>query len=258
MSFDLQLFAETPSTDNILLGAGAIFFNRLDDSGKPTGERHLGNCSNFSLTVETEKIQKYNSMTAARTVYKEAIKQIKSTGKITVDEYAPANLALALLGEEGVYIQEEKTVTDTDITAIKGCYASLEHRLVSEVVVKNNEKTYEVNKDYLVDSKIGRIKILSEGDIADNEELKVSYKAAACTLPKIAGGTKGKIEGFLRFVGDPTCGPAYEGRFWKVSVSPDGDMAFIGDDFASFGLNFECMDDSANHPKEPLYSLILM
>ncbi|MBP2638790.1 MAG: hypothetical protein H6Q72_4697, partial [Firmicutes bacterium] len=46
------------------------------------------------------------------------------------------------------------------------------------------------------------------------------------------------------------------GEFWHVSITPNGDIGMIADDFATFGIDFECLDDSENHPDDPMYRLV--
>lgn len=251
----------TPSSENLMLGAGVLYFDRFDSSGAKTGERHLGNCTAFSLTTEVEKVERYSSMDKAKRLYKSVIKSIKSTGKITLDEFDPANMALALLGEEGVVTQVLGSVAPgaaLSFVAKKGYGIKLGHFKVSNVIVKNSagDTTYVLNTDYNLNDKAGMIFITAGSTIVDGSTIKISYDYAAATLPKVAGATLGKIEGFLRFVGDPTSGPAYLGEFWRVSVSPEGEMGFISDDWSTFGLSIECQDDAVNHPTDPMYRLV--
>ena len=115
---------------------------------------------------------------------------------------------------------------------------------------------YVVGEDYELDAKTGRVYIVEGGDIVDGSTIGATFDNEACTCVKIAGGNTSKIEGFLRFVGDPTTGPAYMGEFWKISIQPDGELGFISDDWGSITIKFECQDDSGNHPKEPFYRLL--
>lgn len=251
----------TPSSDNLMLGAGQLFFDRFDNSGAKTGERHLGNCTAFTLTTEVEKVEKFSSLNAAKLLYKSVIKSIKATGKITLDEFDPANLALVLLGDEGVITQTAGSVTAASplsFTTKKGYGMKLSHYQVSNVVVKDSTgaTTYVSGTDYQVNAKAGAIYIPETTTIVDGSIIKASYDYAACSLPKVSGATKGKIEGFLRFLGDPTSGPAYHGEFWKISVSPEGELGLITDDWGSFGINFECQADTINHPSDPMYRLV--
>jgi hypothetical protein len=115
---------------------------------------------------------------------------------------------------------------------------------------------YVEDADYTVDAKVGRIYIIPGGDIADNASIGVKFDADAVTCVKVVGGNTSKIEGYLRFVGDPTTGPAYHGEFWNISIQPDGELGFISEDWGSITIKFECQDDSANHPKEKFYRLL--
>lgn len=251
----------TPSSDNLMLGAGVIFFDREDASGNKTGERHLGNCTSFSLTTEVEKVEKFSAMNKAKRLYKSVVKSIKATGKITLDEYDPANMALALLGSEGTVTQSSGAISTTPeaIVAKPGYAAKLNYFAVSDLVIKSSDgtTTYTENTDYIIqNAKAGVIFFPAGTTIVSGTTVKATYSYAAATIPKIIGANVGKIEGYLRFVGDPTSGPAYLGDFWNVSISPDGELGFITDDWGSFSLNFECQDDTTNHPTDPFYRLL--
>lgn len=251
----------TPSSENLMLGAGVLYFDRFDSTGAKTGERHLGNCTAFTLTTEVEKVERYSSMDKAKRLYKSVVKSIKATGKITLDEFDPSNLALALLGDEGVVTQTAGTIaagSATSFIAKKGNAVSLGKFNVTNVVVKDStgSTTYVLNTDYILNAKAGVIFFPTQSAIVDASTIKVSYDWPVGSFPKVAGATQGKIEGFLRFLGDPTSGPAYFGEFWRVSVSPEGELGFISDDWGSFGLNIECQDDASNHPTDPMYRLV--
>lgn len=250
----------TPSADNLMLGAGSVYFDRKDAStGALTGERHLGNCSDFSISTSVDKVEKYSSMQSAKRLYLSVIKQIKAVGKITLDEYDAENLALALLGTTGVVTEAGATVTDEGFVAHLNRWTKLGHRNIqaSGITVKDSANTAVPSGDYQVDLVTGRIMITNAASpAAEGEACKISYTALAETYPKIVGAAVGKIEGMVRFIGDPTSGPKYEAEIWKVSVQPEAEIGLISDDFKNFVLNLEIMDDSAAHPNDPMYRLI--
>lgn len=258
-NFDLQRFAS--SSDNAMLGAGILYFDRKAADGSYAGERDLGHCSAFTTNTTVEKIEKYSNRTGARRLWLSVPKQVNSAGKITLDEFDPVNLALAVLGEDSVIKQEAKTDCTATFSAVQDRYFRLgDYRDVKEVVVKSgaspDEKTYAENTDYLVEPETGRIYIIPDGGIKDNTEVTATFSVEEKSYPVITAGITPVVEGRLRFVGDPTTGPRYELEAWNVNLTPDGDLAWITDDLSNFSINVAIMDDSKNHPKEPLYRLI--
>lgn len=251
--------AITTTAKDLMIGAGTLYFDRLDKDGNSTGERPLGNATDFTLTTATEKKEKYSTMSAAKGLLRSVVTKITITAKTKLDYFSPANLAMALMGEEGVYTQIAQTGLDKKFMKItQGMFYGLGYKNVKSVVVKPipTGTAYVADVDYLLDAQTGRIEIIVGGGIADGSDIDVTFNTEDCVMTKISGGTVSKIEGYLHFVGDPTHGPAYEGEFWKVSITPDGDLGFITEDWGSIGLSIEVQDDSENHPKDPYYRLL--
>lgn len=127
----------TPSSDNLMLGAGQLWFDRLEN-GVSTGERHMGHASEVNLTTTSEKVQKYNNMVGSRRLYKSVIRQLSASLKIKLDEFDPQNLALALNGTVGVTEQKAGSATAQTFTAKKGRYIRLGQRNVTVSAVAPN------------------------------------------------------------------------------------------------------------------------
>lgn len=251
----------TPSSENMLLGAGELFFNRFDSAGNPTFERSLGDASAVNLTTEVEAIEHYSSMSADKGIYASANKSIKPILKITLHEVDPLNLALALLGEASQVTQEAASGKVVKISnVVPGGWFPLGYRQVTKVVVRDDKavdpQTYSADQDYIVHPETGRIQILTGGGIEAGTALEVSFDIEAYQAMKISGGKMPKVKGYLRFVGDPTQGPAYDGEFWRVTITPDGEIGLIGEEFASFGLTVNIENDRQHHPDDPYYYLI--
>lgn len=262
----------TPSAENLLLGAGALYFDRIDNAtGKFTGERHLGNCTAFTFAPGAEVLEKYSSMDADRSLYKAVVKQVRATGKITLDEFDPHNLAMAMLGDNSVITQSSGSVlsggAETFVVKKGHMYklggvnpANQKFNIDPTSIALTKGATPLVkDRDFIVTS--GPAGVIFFPDnlstiLVDGDSVNITYNFLASTMKKIVGGTNLKVEGYIRFIGDPTTGPRYDGDFWRVSVTPEGDLNFIGDDWGQFNLTFECMDDSMNHASEPFYRLI--
>lgn len=245
--------AVVTTSKDLWLGAGKLFFNRLDKAGLPTGERPLGNAPEFTVTTTTEKKEKYSSMEAAKGLLESIVVKITNTAKTKLDYFSPANLALALMGEEGVFTQKAETGKNAKFTKVtQGMFYNLGYKAVKNVVVG----THVAGPDYKVDAKTGRVEIIVGGGITDGSDIDVTFDTGDCAMVKISGGVARKIEGYLHFVGDPTMGPAYEGEFWRVSITPDGDLGFISEDWGNIGLTIDIQNDSENHPDDPYYRLL--
>lgn len=121
---------------------------------------------------------------------------------------------------------------------------------------------YEKGTDYTIstslkDDHIGRIYFPSTSTIADAESIKVTYAYSAVTYHQISAFAETQIEGFLRFVSDNPAGTQQELQIWRVSLSPDGDTALIGDDWGTLGFTGEVLKDETNHPTSPYMNILM-
>jgi hypothetical protein len=55
------------------------------------------------------------------------------------------------------------------------------------------------------------------------------------------------------FLPDPTTGPRMMVEVWSVSVTPDGALGLISNEFAQMGMTMAVQADRVSHPNEPLY-----
>nr|WP_092074947.1 hypothetical protein [Dendrosporobacter quercicolus]NSL49573.1 hypothetical protein [Dendrosporobacter quercicolus DSM 1736]SDN23278.1 hypothetical protein SAMN04488502_11529 [Dendrosporobacter quercicolus] len=118
-NFDLQRFARASGSnaEDLMLGAGTVYFERFTKQGEPTGIlHHCGNVDSFNLTTEVTTVSKNSSMTSARELMAEVTTQVAARITMAFTEYDPTNLALGLYGETGVETQDEKDVVDEEYT----------------------------------------------------------------------------------------------------------------------------------------------
>ena len=124
----------------------------------------------------------------------------------------------------------------------------------SEMVVLEGATRLVKGSDYIIDSNVGRIRILSPtvnmvGPFPTT--ITVEGSALANVVTVIRGFVDTQIEGFLRFVSDNDVGTNLEARMWRVKLVPDGEVALIGDDFSTLTFTGEMLDDTENHPDAP-------
>lgn len=250
-----------PSSDNLLLGKGQVFFDRFDSNGVSTGLKHLGNVETFELTTADDNVDKYSSMSAGAPLLKRVNRRRTVTLKITGDEFHPENMALVTMGEQTEATQVATAVVGEAVQAavIPGSYF-MTKKLgpISAVTVNFGAGAGVLGTDYeITDANVGLIHILP--GTALTGAVTIDYTPTAYTagsgLAQIAGGSAGEITGMIKFVGDPSTGPKVVVDVWKVNITPDGAVGLISEDYATMGLQAAVLDDSANHPNEPLYQM---
>lgn len=245
-----------PDNTNLLLGAGAIYFDREDVD---QGLVHLGNCTQFRIEFEDEKREVINRMTRSQGTYRKVTS--RRTGRLNIvgQEFNPANHALVTMGSVGALSQAGSTVTGevlaTADQALAGAYYTTEFRKISAITIQQGTTTLVEDTDYVVvDATRGLIQILENSPaFTASTQIDIDYTYDADTSATVRGGDTGDIYGRILFVGDPAAGPAQDVEVWRVSIEPEGGLDLIGDDFLEWTLNCEILDDSANHPDEPYY-----
>lgn len=253
-----------PSSDNLLLGKGQVYFDRFTTAGVSTGLKHLGNVETLELTTEDDVIEKYSSMVNSSPLYKRVNRRRTTTLRITGNEFNPENVALALMGIQSTLAQAATAVVGEAIaaTTVPGTYyKTLKLGPISAVAVKFAGVAGVLGTDYaIIDATTGLIRILP-GTIKTGA-VTIDYTPtayASTTSPQvISGGAQGVIEGRLLFIGDPASGPKMMVNVWHVSISPDGALGLISDDFATMGLSAAVLDDSVAHPASPLYEVVYL
>lgn len=260
----------TPSPDNVILGKGALYFDRRTAAGVSTGYRHLGNCSVFEVSTEDDVLELRSSLSSAAGVYKRVTRQRSVKLSITGYEFEPNLLAIALMGDVTDFIQAggsitAETLATAEVTGLAGKYFQTANRKISAVTLKQGAATLVEGTDYeVVNATVGIIRILPTSEtVADGTALTIDYTAAAVAAGAtklIRGATTSLVQGKLLFVGDPQTGPAYEATVWNASFSPQGALGLLQDDWGTWQLDGTAQDDSAGQyggsTLNPYYQLV--
>lgn len=102
--------------DDLMVGAGALYFNRKKSDGTYAGLHHMGNADEFTITNDPTTITKNSTVDHERRQMASVTTGIKTTFSLTLSEYDATNLALGLYGTESVYAQSATTITDAEYT----------------------------------------------------------------------------------------------------------------------------------------------
>lgn len=253
------------SPDNYTLGKGVVSFNRMV-SGAKTGEVDLGNCPEFSFNISLEKLEHFSSRGGLRAKDKEVISQISPAVTFTLDEMSPENLSLLSLGSIETVTQAAATAVDEEPgLAYAGTMIQLANRNIDSVgfsMSTSGDVALTEGLDWSIDTtlkddQIGRVRILDTYTGVEGDAVKVSYTAPETIYKKIKALTQTVTEGFMRFVSDNPVGTQQELQIWRVSLTPSGDTAMIGDDWSTLAFTGEILKDEAGHPNEPYFNIIM-
>ena len=113
-------------TDNIVVGAGELYLDLLDDGGKLTGERYLGDGVSASLSVTTERTQVFSGTGPVARQLVNAVRSLTRSMSITLHGMSPENLAL-FVGAPGAgdVADAAAAVIDEALTVRQGRYYQL-------------------------------------------------------------------------------------------------------------------------------------
>lgn len=244
--------ALTYATNQYQIPRGRVFFDPFDTNGNRTGERYLGNCPAFTVSVETEKAEHYSSETGLKQKDQTIVLQVNRTAEMTCDNMSASNVALFLSGEEVTVSQGSATVTNEAISVIPDRYYQLGQtaadpqgaRSVSAVVVTNvaGTTTYAEGTDYELDATLGRLHVLSTGTIG-TATIHVDYTKAVKTWQRIKTGADSELKGVMRVVSDNASGDNRDFVMPSVTLTPNGELPVIADgtDFATMGFQVEIL-----------------
>ena len=217
-----------------VLGAGDVFFDRLDDNGIGTGLLHMGNATQFQIT-ESSTIKERTSRQAA--TYGQVLDSVAIKGSpkinVTFDELNRPNLALIHLGRDATQNQEAATdATKTfDMTTVEtDVWYELGAKLVTISSVKDDAEAAVA--DYDVNAAGGLIRF---GEAAPSTgTVTVTYSAAAAAGYTVTGSVEPTIKGRLLFVGKNLADESkMEVNVLEAVLTPKNGLDYLSSEFAS-------------------------
>ncbi len=240
------------------LGSGTLYIDRLNDSGVAQGAKIAGATSKFAIKPESEiKEQIGKGRDNRGQVITSATLPGKTNIALTINQLDAENMAMAFLGDVSTFTQTSGSVTSEVATAHADKYTELAKEAISNVVVKDDSDTttYTEGEDYIVHERLGMIKVLSSGAIADGAVLHVSYDHAAVTASKIVGGTSPIIRCRLLLDGkNYVNGKNCKVLVYNVRLKPNTEVDFLSDDFLPLELTGVCeIPEGKDEPFEITY-----
>lgn len=255
-------YNQAPNPANVSLGRGKLYIDMFDASGNRTGQQDIGNVTVFDTEDKVEVKEKYESMDPSSALYSRGVTRQTVTLKITGDEYTLDNLARALSGSVVQVSGAGATIAAEPLTpvggALLGRYYDMQNRNITTLTdVKQASVSLVQGTDYTADLLRGRIYLLPTSvTITPGSQLTTDYVYGAYTYNAVSVATKGTIDAYVRFIGNPIKGPTYEAEYWHCSFTPTGNLGFIADDFGNWTLEGLIIQDNVNHPASPIGRII--
>lgn len=224
------------------LGAGDTYIDILDADGTPNGFDRAGNATKLEIQADSDlKEQTSKGRSDYGQVLASVVLAKPSKLKIALNQLDKTVLAMAFLGESSEINTGAGTITDEVIVAKEGKYADLTCRNITaeSVTVKNEagDTTYDEGTDYEVQYRLGMIKVLASGTIADGVNLKVTASYPAESGYKVRGAVQPTIRVAIRMDGENmTNGKQGVLSVWQAQVKPTSPVDFLADDFSALEL----------------------
>lgn len=258
------------------LGRGILYFSLLDPATqRPLGWRDLGNSSEFTLTTTSETLDHRSSRTGLSVLDKQITLSRDSTFSFLLEEFNDQNIALLMSGDYAGFVNP--TVAGF---AEHTAYSNVELGKWYDIVDDDGNRAYDVaaanltvkagvsstpstplvlDTDYRLDAKMGRIFLLSTAvDVANSDYISLTLTAnayAAATVNEVRFMTRASVEGALKFIEEnPVDNSSNNRREWvfpKVTLTADGDMSMIGDDWATLPFSGAVQSNELASPNSP-------
>lgn len=243
-----------PSTRDYTLGRGVVRFAKLTAAGVPDsdGFRDLGNAPEFSINVSSEELTHQSSREQIKFTDKRVTISQEIGVSFQLDEMNFQNLADAFSGTTETYDNPHDTVFSSVVSSSvkKGAWYQLKDASGNRVYnLGAAGLTYAIEQDpagtpvvlvagtdYEIDEELGLLRILPGSAVLDGDTIGLDVTAGASTpvdLDQVNALQVAAVEGALLFVQENAAdgGNKVEYLFHKVSLSSDGDLSLIGDEF---------------------------
>lgn len=243
-------------TNNYTLGRGEVHFARFRTGTQiPKGFRYIGNTPEFSLTIEQEVLDHFNSDHGIREKDESIALQVNRSGTFTTDNINIANVAMFFFGEEeevgevgGAVVGEQVLEVEQGLYYQLGISASRPAGAKGLVGAEDDSNSagafsvheddsnsgggtgYNLGTDYTFDPETGRLYIVVGGGIADGTSLLVNYIVKASTYSRVVSGSE-PVEGAMQFIAFNPVGDDIDYYFPWIKVSPNGDYALKSDEW---------------------------
>lgn len=241
-------------TEAYALGRGEVHFAKYKPNTQiPEGFRYLGNSPEWTLNIESEMLDHFNSDRGIRQKDKSIPLEVTRTGSLILDEITEPNMGLYLFSPD-----DSTTVTDAGAPvtgyAIADVIPGRTYKLgasdtdpvgdvnisTTGLVVKKGATTLTAMTDYVIDYKRGFLTVVEGGTLVVGDDITVDYTTLAGSYELVVSGDE-KVEGAMMYVEYNPTGSNKVWHFPYVSIAPNGELSFKGDEWQQIPLTVEVL-----------------
>lgn len=222
------------------IGVGAIY---LKPKASAAGFYNIGNCGQLEFAFDEEKKEQPNYMTPGGGNANSLSKISSFTGSMTLIDYTPENLALALRGSvtavtAGAVVDEAQASVGNDGELIPTSFP-IDH--TQAITVKKTDDTaLAVDTDYTVTS--NGIVVVGTGGI-DATGVKISYTKAAGAIMEALVASGEEFTLLFDGLNDAQNGAPVNIRCHRIKMSPTSGLNFLGGEFGEIPITFDVVSD---------------
>ena len=221
------------------IGAADVYMDILDDAGNPTGLDLEGDCSEFTPKPDSDRKDRTgHGRSNYGQVLSSAVLPKPMTATIKMGQLSRKLFAAAFLGTDSDYTQAAGEISPAIvITAIHGKWVELGVEMVSALVVKDSTGTTTytdsgTDPDYVVNTRLGMVKVLSTGTIADGATLQVTGNKLAIAGSEMKAMTKSNVRVRIKLDGQNfDDGRNFITDIYQFRLNPTSDFSLIGEDY---------------------------
>ncbi len=249
------------ATKNYTVGRGELHFAQfLPGTQTPGPYRYLGNSPEFSLTLESTKLDHFGSDRGIREKDASITIEVNRTGSLVLDEIEIDNLAMFFFGSSerivqvgGAVVAEQLNNVTVDRTfqlgqsdtnpigakmlAYPGTGPTL-FTLTDDATPTPN--AFAAGTDYVLDPARGLLTIMAGGAIVNGDNLRANYTTLAAAFDRVVSGAEA-ISGAMKFVTFNPVGQQFDYTFPFVSISPNGDLNLKGEEWQQIPFSLEIL-----------------
>lgn len=229
-----------PTTRNIVLGSGRIYF----DEGPGAGELYIAETPGFGLNVASEGVEILSDDGPVAEPLLNVTKQVTRNFSLATKNVTDEALALFLIGDITTKTTGAASVTGKAINgggALEGgrwyqLGVDATHpagiRGIGNVVIKSAPSTtHVVDVAYKLDAETGRIYVVP-GGTCDGQICTSDYDTTAVSWSQVASNDTGAKRGALRYIADNTAGENRDVFIPDCVMEPNGELPFKSRDTA--------------------------